>query len=77
MYYCKLWISINLTLPASPAVGDTIKISNIGGLANIVGANTNNIMGVSTDMTIDVATSSFELIWTGISATGWVILSNV
>ena len=66
-----------LTLPASPAVGDTIKISNIGGLANIVGANTNNIMGVSTDMTIDVATSSFELIWTGISATGWVILSNV
>ena len=66
-----------LTLPASPAAGDSIKISNIGGLANIIGANGNKIMGVTGDMTIDVTNAAFELIWSNIAAQGWIIIGNV
>jgi hypothetical protein len=66
-----------LTLPASPTSGDSIKISNIGGLANVIGANGNKIMGVAADMTIDVTNAAFELIWSNIAAQGWIIIGNV
>ena len=40
-----------ITLPGSPSLGDSIKISNRGGLAtNVLAANGNNIMGASTDL---------------------------
>ena len=66
-----------LTLPASPTSGDSIKISNIGGLANVIGANGNKIMGVAADMTINVTNAAFELIWSNIAAQGWIIIGNV
>jgi hypothetical protein len=65
-----------LTLPASPTAGDSIKISNLGGLANVLGANGNKIMGQASDMTIDTPTAAFELIWSG-SNSGWIIIGNV
>ena len=65
-----------VTLPASPTLGDSIKISNIGGLANVLGANGNKIMGVAQDMTINTPTAAFELIWSG-SNNGWIIIGNV
>ena len=66
-----------LTLPASPTAGDSIKISNIGGLANVIGANGNKIMGVAGDMTINTPTAAFEIIWSNIAAQGWIIIGNV
>ena len=66
-----------VTLPGSPTAGDSIKISNIGGLANVLGANGNKIMGVAADMTINTPTAAFEIIWSNIAAQGWVIIGNV
>ena len=65
-----------LTLPGSPTLGDSIKISNLGGLANVLGANGNKIMGVAADMTINTPTAAFEIIWSG-SNNGWIIIGNV
>ena len=65
-----------VTLPASPTLGDSIKISNLGGLANVLGANGNKIMGVAADLTINTPTAAFEIIWSG-SNNGWIIIGNV
>ena len=66
-----------ITLPGSPSLGDSIKISNRGGLAtNVLAANGNNIMGASTDLTINNATAAFEIIWAA-GSQGWVIIGNV
>ena len=65
-----------VTLPGSPTLGDSIKISNLGGLANVLGANGNKIMGQAADMTINTPTAAFELIWSG-SNNGWIIIGNV
>jgi hypothetical protein len=65
-----------VTLPGSPTLGDSIKISNLGGLANVLGANGNKIMGVAADLTINTPTAAFELIWSG-SNNGWIIIGNV
>ena len=65
-----------VNLPGSPTLGDSIKISNLGGLANVLGANGNKIMGVAQDLTINTPTAAFELIWSG-SNNGWIIIGNV
>ena len=66
-----------ITLPGSPSLGDSIKISNRGGLAtNVLGANGNKIMGQAADMTINNATAAFEIIWAA-GSQGWVIIGNV
>ena len=65
-----------VTLPGSPTLGDSIKISNLGGLANVLGANGNKIMGQAADLTINTPTAAFELIWSG-SNNGWIIIGNV
>ena len=65
-----------VTLPGSPTLGDSIKISNLGGLANVLGANGNKIMGVAQDLTINTPTAAFEIIWSG-SNNGWIIIGNV
>ena len=67
-----------LTLPASPTSGDSIKISNIGGLANVIATSgTDKIMGQTGPMTINVTNAAFELIWSNIAAQGWIIIGNV
>jgi hypothetical protein len=67
-----------LTLPGSPTAGDSIKISNIGGLANVITTSgTDKIMGQTAPMTIDVTNAAFELIWSNIAAQGWIIIGNV
>ena len=66
-----------VTLPGSPSLGDSIKISNRGGLAtNVLAANANNIMGVAADMTINNVTAAFEIIWAA-GSQGWIIIGNV
>ena len=67
-----------LTLPSNPVSGDSIKISNIGGLANVITpSGTDKIMGVAGSMTIDTPDAAFEMIWSGITAQGWIIIGNV
>ena len=68
--------SAALTLPAGTD-GDSIKISNRSGTTTctIVPNGTNKIMGSNTTMTLDTATASFELIYSG-AAQGWVIIGQ-
>jgi hypothetical protein len=68
--------SAALTLPAG-VVGNSIKISNRSGTTTctIVPNGTNKIMGSNTTMTLDTATASFELIYSG-TAQGWVIIGQ-
>jgi hypothetical protein len=68
--------NLNLTLPASPAMGDSIKISNRSGVATCqLLRNGNNILGAAADLTLDTATASFELVYTD-TANGWVIIGQ-
>tara|TARA_R100001440_G_scaffold3826_2_gene9047 strand:+ start:11233 stop:12807 length:1575 start_codon:yes stop_codon:yes gene_type:complete len=68
--------SAALTLPAG-VVGNSIKISNRSGTTTctIVPNGTNKIMGSNTTMTLDTASASFELIYSG-TAQGWVIIGQ-
>jgi len=68
--------NLTLTLPASPAGGDSIKISNLSGVATCVLArNGSLIMGSATDLTLNNATASFEIIYSG-ATKGWVIIGQ-
>ena len=68
--------SLTLTLPASPSLGDSIKISNLSDVATcVLGANGNKIMDDAADLTLDTASASFELIYSG-AAKGWVIIGQ-
>ena len=68
--------TLTLTLPASPGLGDSIKISNLSDVDTcVLGRNNNKIMGVAEDLTLDTASASFELIWSG-DTKGWVIIGQ-
>lgn len=68
--------TLTLTLPASPEVGEWIKISNLSGVDTcVLGRNNNKIMGDAEDLTLDTASASFELIYSG-TAQGWVIVGQ-
>ena len=65
---------LTLTLPLAPQDGDSIKISNLSGVATcILGRNGSLIMGVATDLTLDTPAASFELVYSG-ATKGWVII---
>lgn len=63
-----------LTLPASPTVGGTIRVTPVNGLAtNVIARNAKNIMSLAENMTIDNASASVTLRY--INATvGWRII---
>ncbi|MDB0041519.1 hypothetical protein N9F16_00365 [bacterium] len=63
-----------LTLPASPIIGDSVKVSNRSGLTtNIVARNGQNIMGTAADLDLDTAAAAFEIVFVG-GTQGWVII---
>jgi hypothetical protein len=65
---------LTLTLPITPANGDSVKISNLSGVATcILGRNGSLIMGVAADLTLDTPSASFELVYSG-ATKGWVIV---
>tara|TARA_B110000858_G_scaffold125812_1_gene143365 strand:+ start:1258 stop:1731 length:474 start_codon:yes stop_codon:yes gene_type:complete len=65
-----------LTLPASPVIGDTIKISNLSQVDTCsVARNGSKILGAAADLTLDNQYSSFELVFTG-DLKGWVIIGQ-
>ena len=67
---------LTLTLPALPNIGDSIKISNRSSVTTcVLAANGNNIMGSSSNLTLDTASASFELIYSG-ATNGWVIIGQ-
>lgn len=71
-----LTANLTLTLPANPQVGDSIKVSNRSGVATcVIGANNKKIMGVAANLTLDTASASFELIYSGTDQ-GWVIIGQ-
>ena len=71
-----LTANLNLTLPASPAMGDSIKISNRSNVATCqLLRNGNNILGAAADLTLDTPSASFELVYTD-STNGWVIIGQ-
>lgn len=70
--------AFTVTLPAAPAEGDAIGFAGLGDLETnnvTVSLNGNNMNGASDDLVIDLNYCYFELLYTGDSATGWV-LSN-
>lgn len=72
-YTYVLTASLTLTLPASPTVGDFIKVSNASGTATaIVARNGSNIQSLAENMTIDVVDASFTLVYAD-ATRGWVI----
>ena len=71
-----LTANLTLTLPANPQIGDSIKISNRSGVATcVLGANNKKIMGAVANLTLDTASASFELIYSGVDQ-GWVIIGQ-
>ena len=68
--------SFTATLPASPSVGDRVAFVDIGGYCGTspvtVGRNSNNIQGIADDLSMDIAGSAFELLWTG-ATRGWTL----
>lgn len=69
-----LTASLVLTLPASPTIGDWIKISNLSNTTTCtLGRNGNNIMGLAENLLLDDAQASFEIIYSG-AAYGWVVI---
>lgn len=64
--------SQTITLPASPSAGNEVEIivGNYTGV--VVGRNSQNIMGIAENMTIDIAYAPVRLIY--VDATrGWVV----
>jgi hypothetical protein len=71
-----LTANLTLTLPASPAVGDSVKISNLSQVQTcVVARNGESILGSTSDLTLDNQYSSFEMVFTG-SVKGWVIIGQ-
>ena len=69
-----LTANLTLTLPASPSVGNYIKVSNRSGVATCtIARNSENIMGAASDLTLDKLNSGFELIYSG-STEGWILI---
>ena len=66
--------SLILTLPASPVAGNWIDIQNSSGTVTItVARNSQNIMSLAEDMTIDINNSGFRLMFAD-ATRGWVII---
>lgn len=69
-----LTANATLTLPATPSNFDYVGVTNLSGFANsLVARNGEKIMGLTEDLTIDVANGGFSLFYSG-STVGWIIL---
>lgn len=71
--------AVTVTLPATPSMGDEIKIIDATGTAatyNItVARNGNNILGVAEDLVIQTDRAAFGLVYYN-SAQGWVLMEK-
>lgn len=68
--------NLNLTLPANPSTGESIKISNRSAVATCqLLRNGSRILGAAADLTLDTTAASFELIYTD-ATNGWVVIGQ-
>jgi len=63
-----------ITLPASPTAGDRVYISVGNFTDTTVGRNSQNIMGLAENMTIDKAYIGLEFVYSGNATQGWRII---
>ena len=62
-----------LTLPASPAAGDTLRIINrSNSTTTTIARNGSNIMGVADDLTFDLVNETFNFTYANVTD-GWII----
>jgi hypothetical protein len=68
-----LTASLTLTLPASPAPGDWVALSNRSGtLTSVIARNGSNIMGLAENMTVDSLHAGLTLTFAD-ATRGWVL----
>lgn len=68
--------AVTLTLPATPSIGDTVRVVDLGNASvnNItIGRNSENIMGTAADLTVATDNSGFTLAYSN-STYGWRLL---
>lgn len=66
--------TITYTLPATPSVGDWVKIVNLSGRTDtIIARNAQPIQGATSDLVLNDATANFELIYID-GTTGWALM---
>jgi len=69
-----LTASLTLTLPASPSAGNWVTVSNMSGvLTATIARNSQPIMALAEDLTVDLDGAGFTLIYAD-STRGWVLL---
>jgi hypothetical protein len=69
-----LTASLTLTLPTSPAAGNWVAVSNMsGGITATIARNSQPIMALAEDLTVDLDGAGFTLIYAD-STRGWVLL---
>jgi len=77
-YFCSGGITV--TLPVSPAVGDTVQIVDLNGnfaSSNLtVGNNSNKIMRITDSMTVSTNGAAFTLVWSG-ATNGWLMSTGI
>jgi hypothetical protein len=61
------------TLPSSPSTGDKVRVSVMNFTNTIIGRNGKKIMNLTENLTIDVANSSVELVFTGDTYGWWLV----
>jgi len=71
--------AVNVTLPASPSMGDEIRIIDATGNASTnnitIVRNGNNIQGVAQNLTIDTTRAAFGLVYYN-STQGWILMER-
>ena len=66
--------SLTLTLPSSPSSGDWVKYSDISDTGTcIIARNGSNIMSLSEDLTLNIKSTNFTLVYTDVT-NGWVLV---
>jgi len=63
---------VTVTLPASPVAGNEVLIIVGGNFTNtVVGRNSQYIMGLAENMTLDTAYAAMNFVHSGITTVGW------
>lgn len=65
--------ALTLTLPAAPGIGSVVYFENAAGANCTVGRNSELIMGLAEDLTLDNGFSAIQLVYLG-GSTGWALV---